>query len=186
MIRLFVALALPETLGKRLAMLAGGVREARWLDIGNLHLTLSFIGDTSEDMVDDINHALEKIRADGFDMTLAGVGHFQSRKKVHALWAGIEANPALMDLQGRVASALMRAGCVPDRRRFTPHVTLARLKPAPPAHVRDWLEANSLFRADPVPVTGFTLFQSHLIQSGAQYQPLREFPLQAREAQKAG
>ncbi len=182
MIRLFVALALPETLSRRLAMLAGGVREARWLDIENMHLTLRFIGETEEDTLAEINHALEQVRADGFDMTLSGVGHFQSRKRVHALWVGIEPNPSLTDLHARIASALMRAGCAPDRRRFTPHVTLARLKPAPPAHVRDWLEANSLFRADPVAVTGFTLFQSHLSQSGAQYQALREFPLERREA----
>ncbi len=180
MIRLFVALALPEPLRKRLAMLAGGVREARWLDIENLHLTLCFIGETREDTMDDINHALEQVRADSFDMTLSGVGHFQSRKRVHALWVGVEANPALVDLQGRIASALMRAGCAPDRRRFTPHITLARIKPAPPTHVRDWLEANSLFRADPIPVTGFTLYESHLAQGGAQHQALKEFPLGPR------
>lgn len=183
MIRLFVGLALPETLGKRLAMLAGGVREARWLDIENLHLTLRFIGETEEDTLAEINRALEQVRAGGFDMTLSGVGHFQSRKRVHALWVGTEPNPALTDLHARIAAALMRAGCAPDRRRFTPHITLARIKPAPPAHVRDWLDANSLFRADPVAVTGFTLFQSHLSQSGAQYQALGEFPLGPRKTE---
>ena len=177
MIRLFVALALPEELRRRMAMLAGGVRDARWVDVENLHLTLRFIGETQEDRIEDIGRALESVRGAPFELVFSGVGHFESRKRVRALWIGAEANPALAALQERIESALMRAGCAPDGRRFAAHVTLARLKGAPPAHVRGWLEANSLFRAEPVPVTEFTLFQSHLGHGGAHYRALREFPL---------
>ena len=178
MIRLFVALALPETARRRMTMLAAGVREARWVDIENLHLTLRFIGETPEDQLEDIGRALQGVRADAFELVLSGVGHFESRKRVRALWLGVEANPALMALHERIAAALMRAGRAPDARRFVPHVTLARLKPAPPAHVVGWLEANSLFRAAPLAISDFTLFRSHLGHRGAHYRALREFPLE--------
>lgn len=177
MVRLFVALALPEALRRRMAMLAGGVRDARWVDSENLHLTLRFIGETQEDRVEDIESALAGVRGEPFALAFAGVGHFESRKRVRALWIGTEPNPALTALQERIESALMRAGCAPDGRRFAAHVTLARLKGAPPAHVRGWIEANSLFRTEPVPVTSFTLFQSHLGHGGAHYRALRLFPL---------
>jgi len=177
MIRLFVAIALPEALRRRMAMLCAGVRDARWLALENLHLTLRFIGETPENEVEDIGRALDGVRADAFELAFAGVGHFESRKKVRALWVGTDANRALTELQERIEAALKRAGCAPDGRRFMPHITLARLKGAPPSHVRGWLEANSLFRAEPVAVTEFTLFQSHLGQGGAHYRALREFPL---------
>ncbi len=181
MIRLFVALALPDELRRRMTLLATGVRQARWVDIENLHLTLRFIGDTREDRIEDIGRALERVRADAFELVFSGVGHFESRRRVRALWVGVDANPSLIALQARIEAALMRAGCAPDGRRFVPHVTLARLKAAPPSHVGGWLEANSLFRADPVAVSDFTLFESHLGHGGAHYRPLGEFPLQQNQ-----
>jgi len=177
MIRLFVAIELPEAVRRRMAMMECGVREARWVDIENLHLTLRFIGETPEDRAEEIAGALDSVRGDAFELALTGVGHFESRKLVRVLWAGVEPHPALMALQERIETALMRAGCAPEGRRFTPHVTLARLKFVKPAQVQRWLEANAPFRAGPVPVSHFTLFQSQLGHGGAHYRVLGEYGL---------
>ena len=79
MIRLFVALELPESVRERLGVLQGGVPGARWVDDHQLHLTLRFIGEVTEDVGHDIDDALLSIRAPGFelDQRLLGerVGH---------------------------------------------------------------------------------------------------------------
>jgi 2'-5' RNA ligase len=96
----------------------------------------------------------------------------------------MEPSAALTMLQERVESALRRAGVPPDSRRFTPHVSLARLKAAPPRRVGTWLEAHSLFRTEPFLVERFVLFESYLAHSGAIHSPLEIFAL--KEDQPVG
>ena len=177
MIRLFVAVALPDALRRRLAMLCGGVRGARWADESNMHLTLRFIGEVGEDRVEDIVDALGRIAAPPFDLTLAGAGHFETRGRVRTLWIGIEPSPPLADLQGRIEGVLQRTGLPAEGRKFAAHIALARLDGARPEAVRDWLFANALFRAPPHRVEAFVLFQSLLGHGGAVYRPVAEFPL---------
>jgi len=181
MIRLFTAIALPETLRRRLAMLCAGVRGAHWANEENLHLTLRFIGEVPDDSLADIAGALERVRSPSFDLVLAGAGHFETRRRVRALWIGVEPQPALNALQERVDAALLRSGFPGDPRRFTPHVTLARMGGIPPDAVADWLAGHTLFRAPPLAVEEFTLFRSHLGQGGAHYEPLHSVALGPRE-----
>ena len=177
MIRLFVALSLPDDLRQRLGTLCNGVRDARWVREENLHLPLRFIGEGEEPEVAYIVSALSAVRGRRFDLTLSGVGHFESRNKIRSLWAGIQNNPALDRLQQRIETVLTRHGLAPDGRKFSPHVTLARLKQASPAYVRHWLEGNSYFQANTFSVDHFTLFESYRAHTGAIYTPLQEFPL---------
>jgi 2'-5' RNA ligase len=176
-IRLFVALSLPGELRQRLKTLCNGVRDARWVEEQNIHLTLRFIGEVEEPELAYIMAALSSVQAEQFDLTLSGVGHFESRQKVRSLWAGIQPSPALEALQQRIESVLTRHGIAPDGRKFSPHITLARLKQLPPAYVRDWLEGNSYFQSSSFAVEDFTLFESYRARSGAIYTPLQAFPL---------
>lgn len=177
MIRLFVALALPEELRRELARLCHGVRDARWVSDENLHLTLRFIGEVEEPRVTEISDALDRIRSQQFTLVLSGVGHFKNGRVIRSLWAGTEPCEGLRHLQGRIDSALRQAGVPPDGRRFTPHVTLARLRNGTPRQVGSWIEANGLFRAAPLAVDHFVLFESRLGHTGAVYSPLAEFSL---------
>lgn len=177
MIRLFVALALPEGHRQQLARLCHGVRDARWVSDKNFHLTLRFIGEVEEPRLPDIAGALGRVENTSFSLTLAGIGHFQNGRRIRSLWAGVEPCDALVQLQNRVDAALRVAGLPPDGRRFTPHVTLARLKNGAAQQVGPWIEANALFRADPFPVEHFVLFESYLSHTGAIYSPVSEFPL---------
>ena len=177
MMRLFVALDLPWELRERLAMLAGGIPGARWVPPENHHLTLRFIGETPKHRAEEIDTALAALRAPGFPLTLAGIGCFAKGSKAVSLWVGVERNPALDHLQNKIETALRRAGLEPERRRFAPHVTLARLDNVSEAKLAAYVQAHNLFRAEPVPVGHFTLFSSRLGKEQAVYTPEVEYEL---------
>ena len=157
MIRLFVALALPEGHRRQLSRLCHGVRDARWVRDENFHLTLRFIGEVEEPRRPEIADALGRVTTEPFTLTLSGIGHFQNGRRIRSLWAGTEPCDALVQLQNRIDAALRHADLPPDGRRFTPHVTLARLKNGTAHQVGSWIEANALLRADPFPVDRFGL-----------------------------
>ncbi len=177
MIRLFVAIELPEDIRRRLASMAGGIPSARWVSEENLHLTLRFIGEVPEDRLDGICAALAAVGGAPFELTVSGTGHFESRRRARVLWAGIEPNEELAALHDRVESALVRAGLEREGRKFSAHVTLAQLRSVPAARVAAWLTANGAFQAAPVRVEGFTLLSSFLSRSGAIYSIVQDFPL---------
>jgi len=173
MLRLFVGIALPPEMKLRLSLLCSGVPGAKWVDAGNLHVTLRFIGEVDEGAANDIDDALVQIRAPRFDLTLAGVGHFGTRM----LWAGVERNPALLHLYDKVESAIVRLGFDPEGRRYAPHVTLARLKYGAEPKIQGFLQEHALFRAAPFAVDHFSLIASYLTKSGAIYEDQADYAL---------
>jgi RNA 2',3'-cyclic 3'-phosphodiesterase len=176
--RLFVAVDLPWALRQQLATLAAaGIPGARWVPPENYHLTLRFIGEAPAYRAEEIDHALAGLRARGFSLTLAGVGTFEKGGRSSALWVGVERNPQLDHLQNKIETALQRCGLEPERRRFQPHVTLARLDNAAEGKLASFVQAHNLFRADPVPVAHFTLFSSQLGKEAPVYTAEVEYDL---------
>ncbi len=175
--RLFVALDLPWEVRQALSLLTGGLPGARWVAAENYHLTLRFIGEVPSHRAEEIDHALSALRGRGFALTLAGLGTFQKAGRVTALWVRAERDPALDHLQAKIETALQRIGLDPERRRFSPHVTLARLDGVPEARLALYLQAHNLFRAGPVPVAHFTLFSSRIGKEQAVYTPEVEYAL---------
>ena len=173
MLRLFVGIELPPELKLRLSLICAGVPGARWVDAGNLHLTVRFIGEVDEGIASDIDAALAQIRAPRFALALAGVGHFSTRM----LWVGVERSPALFHLRDRVESALIRLGLEPEERRYAPHVTLARLKGAAETRLQAFLAEHALFRSEPFAVERFSLVASYLTKSGAIYEDQADYAL---------
>lgn len=173
MLRLFVGIALPPELKLQLSLLAAGLPGAKWVDPGNYHLTLRFIGEVDEGQAADIDDGLVQIRAPRFEVTLATIGHFGLRM----LWVGIDRNPALQHLHEKVESVLNRLGFAPEERRYTPHVTLARLKGTHQSKLQTYLSEHALFRAMPFPVERFSLVASYLTKSGAIYEDQADYAL---------
>ena len=177
MVRLFVALALPEELKAELAGLVGGIPGARWVPPSNYHLTLRFIGQIQSWQAQEVDHALIGIRARAFEISLRGLGIYEKGGRMLALWVGIERSDALTHLQNKIETACQRVGIAPERKRFAPHVSLARVDRAPPDKVIGFVQAHNLFRAPPISVEHFTLFSSRLGKEHSVYTPEAEYEL---------
>ncbi len=184
--RLFVALGLPEAVSAQLIGLIGGIPGARWVPPENYHLTLRFIGEVEPWRAEEVDEALAGIRARPFDLVLNGLGLFEKAGRINALWVGIERSEALLRLQAKVETALQRVGLDPERRRFAPHVTLARTDRAPPDKLISFVQTHNLFRAPVMRVEEFCLFSSKLGKEQAVYVPEVAYPLGAGVSAPAG
>jgi RNA 2',3'-cyclic 3'-phosphodiesterase len=165
MLRLFVGIEFPPELKLRLSLLCSGVPGARWIDPGNFHLTLRFIGEITEDRAADVDESLARLKARRFTLQLAGAGVFGGNRP-HTLWVGVDRDPDLVALHDKIELALIRIGLTPEPRRFAPHVTLARLRDLMPDGLGHFLAAHARFRADPLPVGHFSLIASFPTKAG--------------------
>jgi len=176
MIRLFVALALPDKVADGLLAIEHGVPGARWSVRDQLHLTLRFVGEVDERDASAVDEALAAISVPSFTLELKGVGAFGG-KSPRALWAGVVPNDALMHLQRKIESAIQRLGLPAEERKFTPHVTLARLRAAPAGRVMDFLADHSLYATGAFRMAQFVLFSSRLTSNGSIYVAERAYAL---------
>jgi RNA 2',3'-cyclic 3'-phosphodiesterase len=174
--RLFTALEIPRDAALSLSLLRGGLPGARRMDVENYHMTLRFIGDIEGHVADEIAGALDRVRRPSFSLTLSGVGAFGS-KKPHSVYAGTAASPDLNALQGEIDRICQRLGIAPDPRKFTPHVTLARLRHSNPIDVAHYLSARGNFAAAPFRVGRFVLMSSRDSVGGGPYVIEETWPL---------
>lgn len=182
--RLFTALEIPRDAALSLSLLRGGLPGARWIDVENYHLTLRFIGDVEGHMADEIADALDRVRRPAFSLTLSGVGAFGG-KKPHAVWAGVLPSPDLAALQAEVDRICQRLGVPADPRKFTPHVTLARLRNSSPVDVAKYLSARGNFAAMPFRVGRFVLMSSRDSVGGGPYVVEEAWPLYGADSRAA-
>jgi len=178
MVRLFVALPIGEGLKEQLAALAGGIPGARWVPPENYHLTLRFIGEVENVLADELDEALATIRAKPFDLTLRGLDVFEKAGRIQSLYVGVERCERLLHLQSKVETALQRAGLPPERKKFAPHVTLARTDKAAPDKLIAFVQAHNLFRAPAERMDHFCLFSSRLGKEQAHYVPEVDYALE--------
>ena len=126
--RLFTALAVPPDIATALAAYQGGLPGARWIEQGDFHVTLRFLGDVERTMAEDFLDRLGEMRSRApLTVTLDGLGVFGGGKP-RAILATVHPSPEIVDLQDEQERLARRAGLDPETRRFTPHVTLARLR----------------------------------------------------------
>jgi RNA 2',3'-cyclic 3'-phosphodiesterase len=174
--RLFVALSIPDSVVQGLLLMQGGIPGAHWQTREQLHLTLRFIGDVDGRHARDIDEALSAISAPRFALALKGVGEFGG-KKPHAVWAGVDNREAVTHLHRKIETAMQRIGLPAETRKFTPHVTLARLRTSPVECVMDWLADHALLASPAFEVPEFALYSSKLTPDGSVYAPQSVYPL---------
>lgn len=174
--RLFTGLEIPAQTGLMLSFLRGGLRGARWIDTENYHITLRFIGDIDDRMADEVADALDRIRRDPVEIRLNGLGSFGNGKP-HAVWARVEPNPALMELQAEQERILQRLRLPAERRKYMPHVTLARCRSSSNQDVARWLAERGDFQAQPFTAGRFVLFSSRASIGGGPYLVEEAYPL---------
>jgi 2'-5' RNA ligase len=169
--RLFVALDLPPSVQSALDRLASGLGDVRWLDPQQRHLTLRFIGEVDNGRANEVADALALVPGRPFELTLKGIGHFPPRGEPKVIWAGVEKSAELKALKRRIDRVLKQAGFEPESRKYSPHVTLARLRrPPTKAGLATYLMRHGLFRSESFPVSGFNLYSSWLEPDGPDYQ----------------
>jgi 2'-5' RNA ligase len=174
--RLFVALSIPDNVASTMFLIQSGVPGAKWQTREQLHLTLRFIGEVDGRDANAIDDALSAIASAPFSLSLKGVGEFGA-KNPRALWTGVSDPAAVTHLARKVETAMQRIGFPAEERKFTPHVTLARLRGAPAGKVVDWLADHALYASAPFEVTDFTLYSSQLSHGGSIYVAERVYPL---------
>jgi RNA 2',3'-cyclic 3'-phosphodiesterase len=177
MYRLFAAIDLPEETADELAAFDRNLKGARWVPPDQHHLTLRFLGDADDTQFQSIRQALGAVRGAPFTLTLRGIGHFPPGKEPRVLLVGMEKNPALAALQEQVERAAIAAGFPADPRRFSPHITLARLRNSSPSEVREWEQRQAAYRDTVVPVDEFHLYSSILTRDGAVHRREVTYPL---------
>jgi RNA 2',3'-cyclic 3'-phosphodiesterase len=176
--RLFTGLEIPPSVARSLAMMRGGLPGARWIDPENYHLTLRFIGDIDDALAREIALLLGRVHRGPFEARLDGLTSFGGRKP-RALVAAASPVPALMELQAEHDRLLQRLGLEPEGRKYTPHVTLARLRDSSSHEVADYLAARGHFRSPSFEVSRFVLFSSRASVGGGPYLVEEAYPLAA-------
>ena len=182
--RLFVGLSIPDAVAQSLMLIQGGVPGARWQTREQLHLTLRFIGEVGGRDAAMLDDALAGIEAPGFALELHGVGQF-GNKQPHALWAGARPSEALAHLQRKVDNAIRRVGQPQDAHKFTPHVTLARLRNPDQSKMIEWLSHHALYTSPESQIGAFQLYSSRLTSDGSVYTIEQEYPLEVTDDQTA-
>lgn len=185
--RLFTAIRLPSDVAFALSLLRGDLPGARWIEPEDYHVTLRFIGDVDNETADEVVSTLDRVDRFGFSLELSGLGTFGTRKP-RALWAAVVPNQPLRELQAEHERRMQRLGLPPEGRKFTPHVTIARLNGGvSPADLDLWVSRRLSFRAGPFPVERFALMSARASKGGGPYVTEELFALKdpAREARYA-
>jgi 2'-5' RNA ligase len=125
---------------------------------------------------------LEEISRPPFSLRLKGVGTFPPRGIPRVLYAGVDPHDSLLALRQAIDRKLADVAIPRDKQKYTPHLTLARLKNCPLERLRQFLAGNALLVTPDFPVEGFTLYGSRLTRDGAIHTPLHTYPLTAAAA----
>jgi 2'-5' RNA ligase len=179
--RLFLAVDLPDQVRHELSVVQNALKplsdSARWVSADSIHITLKFLGEVPEKVLDDIDTALAGLSWKPFTVTVHGIGFFPGNRSPRVFWAGMEA-PTMQDLAEELDSRMERLGFDKEKRAFRPHITLARARDtridsALVTGASQYEEyAFGSFTADRV-----FLFKSTMSSSGSVYEKLKEYLL---------
>jgi 2'-5' RNA ligase len=174
--RLFTGLEIPSDVACALSIMRGGLPGARWIEPENYHVTLRFIGDVDDTLAREIASLLDQVRRRGFEARFEGLSPFGGRRP-RAVVAALVPSPPLVELQAELERLMQRVGLEPEGRKFTPHVTLARLRDSSSRQVADYLSARGPLRVPAFPISRFVLFSSKASSGGGPYVVEAAYPL---------
>lgn len=180
MIRSFVALDLPDPAASALETWQAGLPAGRAVPPENLHLTLAFLGDRETAALEDLHLALTRLRPQRFEVRLSGIDLFGGAGRA-VVAAGVRTTAELTALHHALGGAAHASGMVLERRRFRPHVTIARLPRGPGDGARGrlqaWISATATRPAIIFEAQSFSLYRSDLHPDGARHTELARYPL---------
>jgi RNA 2',3'-cyclic 3'-phosphodiesterase len=181
LIRAFIAVGLPEGLKKELAELEAQLKKnsppvVKWVDPNSIHITLKFLGEVSEDSIDELMLAIEESSQgmSPFKLEVSEVGAFPSLDRVQVIWVGVKGEiEKIAQLQKRIESNTEQLGFPHESRAFNPHLTLGRVrneaKPNDRQRIGKLLAHTTFAALHNVEVNAVTLMKSQLTNTGAIY-----------------
>lgn len=179
MVRLFIALLLPETLKGKLGDLISALKPlatgVKWVNPASLHLTLKFIGEVPEDMVLSIRDSMssavgEKAKC---EVGVRGCGGFPNLKNPRVLWVGLSGIDRDFKIASEIDKHLVPLGIAKEKRPFSPHLTIGRIKkPGDISRLSGYIE-NLDFDAGTVILNKVALVKSTLTPAGPIYENLK-------------
>lgn len=182
-IRAFVAIEIDRDIQNSLGSLINQINKTslgsvKWTPNQNIHLTLKFLGDVETWELTSINQLLRNVanQSQSFTAVITRLGAFPTPNNPRIIWIGLEAPQTLFHLARTIEDSARNLGFDSERRSFTPHLTLGRVRPGITGIQQDqlaWtLRSISLPKYDPIQMNSITLFQSILKPGGAEYIPL--------------
>lgn len=189
--RLFIGIELPEHVRQAAASVAADLRHdirraaprtvARWVPAGNLHITVWFLGEVQDADTEALIRALKEPLGTGpVPLEIAGAGAFPPSGPPRATWLGLtEGVSGLVAVHDQLRDRLTPLGFEPEKRAYSSHLTIARVKEAPRAEVPAIRRVLRDARFEPIrcTVTHATLFRSRTLPDGSQYEALLRVPL---------
>lgn len=200
LMRLFVAVDIDNAIRERITSFVDRLRsfapDARWVKEESLHVTLKFIGEQPDAAVDRIKQALAKIAFKPVQIRFTGYGFFPNEKSARVFWVGMEADPDLASLAAEVDHKLAVLGVPKEERKFSPHLTLARIaggsgsprwrkgdRPRSAfAQLQKNLAADATQEFGEMTVRDFFLYRSQLSPKGSTYTKLARFGSESDKA----
>jgi RNA 2',3'-cyclic 3'-phosphodiesterase len=177
--RLFTAIDVPEEVRQKLAALVAVLEPTapiQWSPAGNWHITTKFIGDWAD--LAGLERELATVRVPAFSLEVRGLGWYPNPHQPRVLFAGVAGDEELGDLHEQTDAACARLGVGKETKRYSPHLTLARIRTSVPVTElrRAIAELDSMdfgkFRAE-----SFWLYASRAEAQGSVYRKIKEFPL---------
>ncbi len=185
MIRCFLAIDLPDTLRPQLALVQGELKKSgadvRWVQVGNIHLTLKFFGNLPDSEIEPITQAAGEVAGQQapFKLQVTVAGAFPNTKSPRVIWLGLGGDVMpLAQMYHKLEKAFAALGHLPEGRPFNPHLTLGRVKsPANRHRLAMALEKLPPLNWPPFKVSEIILFRSTLTPQGSIYTPLQVIKL---------
>jgi len=168
--RLFVSIEIPTFITELLVRLNPNIHGVKWLPSEQMHLTLSFLGNVSDEVEEELKKGLVAFQWKPFFLPICGLGKFPTKGLPKVLWVGVgSGHPHLFQLHKRVQEAAIRVGLEPELRSFHPHVTVARCRNVSAEVLRPFIRSHQAFDAGMVHVESFCLNSSKLTATGSIY-----------------
>lgn len=184
MLRTFIAVDFPPEIVSKIAKIIQYFKTQtpekalKWVPPENLHLTIKFLGDIPENKLDQVKRILTESVAGRlpFNIEIEGLGMFPNKNKPRAVWLGINCDHTLSDIHQSLDQNLKAVGIDPEQRRFSPHLTIARVRRDIQTDARQAIgHTLAQFKVDSLGVAAINeiiLYQSELTRSGSIYTPL--------------
>jgi len=181
-IRCFIAIDIPKS--KKIIDLSNQIKKSganvKLVELKNIHITLKFLGDTEEEYINQIEKTIKE-STDGiepFDIKLANTGVFPNRNYVKVMWVGIEDKGELAQISNNINECLAALGFEKDKREFSPHLTIARVRSARnKERLVEIVNKYNDIEFSIIKVDSIKLKQSELTPKGPIYTTLREIKL---------